>query len=123
MKLTKKTLFRLIKEEIGRINESNAVLPDDHKAIAIIRDSSHMEAAAKAWTESVLLALHNAEMDILSDDMHWPARNYIENVLASEIGGDFGEAIKEEASMGWAWDEFTPPGKIRYAEPGPSEDY
>ena len=132
MKLTKQKLINLIKEEIGRINESDAVLPDGHKAIAIIRDLSHMqpvaaasgaEEAAKAWTESVLLALHNANMDILSDEMHWPARNYIANVLASEIGGALGEAIKEEASMGWAWDEFTPPGKIRYAEPGPSEDY
>jgi len=135
MKITKQKLINLIKEEIARINESDAVLPDDHKAIAIIRDLSHMQAAAaasgveeaaKAWTESVLLALHNANMDILSDEMHWPARNYIENVLASEIDGDLGEAIKKEASMGWAWDnadEIIAPGKIRYAEPGPSKDY
>lgn len=129
MKITKQKLINLIKEEIARINESDAVLPDE--AIAIIRHPRHMHAvvdkgveeAAKDWTKSVLLALHSADMDILSDEMHWPARNYIADVLASEIGGALGEAIKEEAYMGYEWDEFTPPGKIRHAEPGPSRDY
>ena len=132
MKLTKQKLINLIKEEIARINESDAVLPDGHEAIAIIRHPSHMEAvaaasgvdaSAEAWTDSVLLALHEAGLDIASDEMYWPARNYIANVLASEIGGALGKAIKEEAFVGEAWDEFTPPGKIRHAEPGPSKDY
>lgn len=131
MRLTKQRLINLIREEIGRINESDAVLPDGHEAIAIIRHPSHMQpvaaasgvdASAEAWTDSVLLALHEAGLDITSDEMYWPARNYIRNVLAAEIGGDFGEAIKEEAFVGEAWDAFKAPGKLSYPEPGFSDD-
>ena len=96
MKLTKQKLINLIKEEIGKVTEGaqEAELPDAVKEI--IRDPRHMQDAATAFTDSMLLALHEAGVDIRSDEVYWPSRNYVE-ALGNEIGGDFGAEIVDIA--------------------------
>lgn len=122
MKITKQKLINLIKEEIGKVTEGEqeAELPDAVKEI--IRDPKHMQDAAIAFTDSMLLTLHKAGVDIRSDEVYWPSRNYVE-ALGNEIGGDFGAEIVDIAYVGEMWDAFKAPNKLSYPEPGPSEDY
>jgi hypothetical protein len=121
MKLTKQKLIKIIKEEIGRVTEESqeTELPDAVKEI--IRDPMHMQDAAMAFADSMLLALHKAGVDIRSDEIYWPSRNYVE-ALGNEIGGAFGEEIVDIAYIGDMWDAFKAPGKLSYPEPGFSED-
>ena len=90
MKLTKKTLVRLIKEEIGKVIEGDQEAELSDAVKKIIRDPKHMQDAATAFADSMLLALHEAGVDIRSDEIYWPSRQYVE-ALGNEIGGPFGE--------------------------------
>jgi hypothetical protein len=121
MKLTKKTLVRLIKEEIGKVTEGDQEAELSDAVKKIIRDPKHMQDAATAFADSMLLALHEAGVDIRSDEIYWPSRQYVE-ALGNEIGGPFGEEIVDIAYIGDMWDAFKAPGKLNYPEPGFSDD-